>query len=121
VEDTEDNRMLVLAYLRSTPYRVTCAENGAEAVEAYRAAGPGGFDVVLMDMQMPVMDGYAATREVRRLEEAHGWSHTPVVALTAYALAEETSQAIEAGCDDYLTKPIKKATLLDALARYEED
>jgi two-component system sensor histidine kinase/response regulator len=121
VEDTEDNRMLVLAYLRSTPYRVTCAENGAEAVEAYRAAGPGGFDVVLMDMQMPVMDGYAATREVRRLEEAQGWSHTPVVALTAYALAEETSQAIDAGCDDYLTKPIKKATLLDALARYEED
>jgi two-component system sensor histidine kinase/response regulator len=121
VEDTDDNRMLVLAYLRNTPHRVTCAEDGAQAVEAYRQAGAGGFDVVLMDMQMPVMDGYAATREVRRIERDGGWPHTPVVALTAYALAEETSHAIAAGCDDYLTKPIKKATLLDALTRYEGD
>jgi two-component system sensor histidine kinase/response regulator len=121
VEDTDDNRMLVLAYLKNTPHRVTCAEDGAQAVEAYRRAGAGGFDLVLMDMQMPVMDGYAATREVRRIERDEGWPHTPVVALTAYALAEETSHAIAAGCDDYLTKPIKKATLLDALARYEGD
>jgi PAS domain S-box-containing protein len=121
VEDTEDNRMLVLAYMKSTPHRVTCAENGAEAVEAYKAAGPGGFDVVLMDMQMPVMDGYAATRKVRKIEKTKGWPHTRVVALTAYALAEETSQAIDAGCDDYLTKPIKKATLLGALARYGQE
>jgi CheY-like chemotaxis protein len=118
VEDTEDNRLLALAYLKSTPHRVVSAENGVKAVETYKAAGAGGFDMVLMDMQMPVMDGYAATREIRQVEQAMHWPHTPIIALTAYALSEETDAALKAGCDDYLTKPIKKATLLDAVARH---
>jgi two-component system sensor histidine kinase/response regulator len=118
VEDTDDNRLLALAYLKNTPHRVVSAGNGVEAVDAYQAAGAEGFDLVLMDMQMPVMDGYAATRKIRQIETAMHLPHTPIIALTAYALAEETSAAIKAGCDDYLTKPIKKATLLDAVARY---
>jgi two-component system sensor histidine kinase/response regulator len=118
VEDTEDNRLLALAYLKSTPHRVVTANNGVEAVEAYKTAGAGGFDMVLMDMQMPVMDGYAATREIREIERAARWAHTKIIALTAYALAQETTAAMDAGCDDYLTKPIKKATLLDAVARH---
>jgi PAS domain S-box-containing protein len=118
VEDTEDSRLLALAYLKSTPHRVVTASNGVEAVEAYKVAGAGGIDVVLMDMQMPVMDGYAATREIRQIEQAMRWPHTQIIALTAYALAQETTAALEAGCDDYLTKPIKKATLLDAVARH---
>jgi CheY-like chemotaxis protein len=118
VEDTEDNRLLVLAYLKSTPHRVATATNGIEAVESYKTAGPGGFDMVLMDMQMPVMDGYDATREIRRIERDAQWAHTPIIALTAYALAQEITAAMNAGCDDYLTKPIKKATLLDAVARH---
>jgi CheY-like chemotaxis protein len=118
VEDTEDNRLLALAYMKGTPHRVVTVENGSEAVEAYKTAGARGFDMVLMDMQMPVMDGYAATREIRQIEQAMHWPHTPIVALTAYALAEETTAALNAGCDDYLTKPIKKATLLDAVARH---
>ncbi len=118
VEDTDDNRLLALAYMKSTPHRVVTAVNGMEAVEQYKSAGAGGFDMVLMDLQMPVMDGYAATREIRRVEAALRWPHVPVVALTAYALADETTAALKAGCDDYLTKPIKKATLLDAVARH---
>jgi two-component system sensor histidine kinase/response regulator len=118
VEDTEDNRLLALAYMKSTPHRIVSVENGMEAVEAYKTAGAGGFDMVLMDMQMPVMDGYAATRQIRQVEQAMHWPHTPIIALTAYALAQETSAALKAGCDDYLTKPIKKATLLAAVARH---
>ncbi len=115
VEDTDDSRMLALAYLKSSQHRIVTAENGAEAVAAYETAGSGGFDVVFMDMQMPVMDGYTATRRIRALERTSAWTRTPIVALTAYALAQETSKALDAGCDDYLTKPIKKATLLAAL------
>jgi two-component system sensor histidine kinase/response regulator len=104
--------------MKGTKHRIVTAVNGMEAVEAYKTAGAGGFDMVLMDMQMPVMDGYAATREIRQIEQAMHWPHTRIVALTAYALAQETTAAIEAGCDEYLTKPIKKATLLEAVARH---
>ncbi|HEX9092636.1 MAG TPA: PAS domain S-box protein [Coriobacteriia bacterium] len=120
VEDTDDSRMLALAYMKGQQHRIVTAENGQQAVAAYAAAGGRGFDVVLMDMQMPVMDGYAATRAIRELETASAWPRTPIVALTAFALAEEAGKASAAGCDDYLVKPIRKATLLAALARHME-
>jgi PAS domain S-box-containing protein len=120
VEDTEDSRLLVQAYLDKSPHSVHAVENGRQAVDAFEAAGPGGYDVILMDMQMPVMDGYAATRAIRRAEEAGGLPRTRIVALTAFALAKETRTALAAGCDEYLTKPIRKATLLEALARTRE-
>ena len=118
-EDTEDNRLLIGAYLKNTPHVLSFAEDGAVAVEMFRVASAADpYDLVFMDMQMPVMDGYTATAEIRRIEAELGLEHTDVVALTAFALADEAEAAILAGCDEYLTKPIKKATLMDVIARY---
>jgi CheY-like chemotaxis protein len=115
VEDTEDNRFLVLAYLKKTPYRIDTAENGQIAVEKFLA---NAYDLILMDMQMPVMDGYTATREIRRLEREEGRKPTPIVALTAYALKEDIQKCLAAGCDDHLTKPIRKPILLEAIRKF---
>jgi PAS domain S-box-containing protein len=119
VEDSEDNRFLMLAHLGKTPHQVTVAENGVEAVAAFEAAETP-FDLILMDMQMPVMDGYEATRRIRELESPAG-KHTAIVALTAFALKEEVKKSLDAGCDDHLTKPIKKQVLLEALERYSTE
>ena len=92
---------------------LTLAENGAEAVEAFRA---DRFDLVLMDMQMPVMDGLSATREIRRIETAAGLPRTPVVMLTANALPEHVNAADSAGADRHMSKPINAQTLLETVA-----
>ncbi|MEQ8662617.1 MAG: response regulator, partial [Gammaproteobacteria bacterium] len=115
VEDNPDNRMLIRAYLKKTPYAITEAENGAEAVAAFERAT---FDLVLMDVQMPVMDGYAATRAIRALERGAGRAPTTVLALTANAVKEDVERSLAAGCDAHLTKPIKKQVLLDTLAAH---
>jgi len=115
VEDTEDNRFLILAYLKNTPYRVDTAENGKVALEKFLA---NTYDLILMDMQMPVMDGYTATREIRRHEQNEGRKSTPIIALTAYALKEELQKSLDAGCDTHLTKPIKKQLLLETIQKF---
>jgi two-component system, sensor histidine kinase and response regulator len=115
VEDNEDNQMLLQAYLRSTPHHLTLAENGAVAVEQFQV---GHYDLVLMDIQMPVMDGYTATKHMRQWEQAQHRPPTLIVALTANALPEEMQYSLEAGCNGHLSKPIKKAALLAALADY---
>jgi len=115
VEDNEDNRLLISTYLKNTPHRLHMAENGAVAVKAFQSAN---YDIVLMDMQMPVMDGYAATREIRRWERERGRAPAPIIALTAYALKEDEKKSLDAGCTGHMTKPIKKAKLLAALAEY---
>lgn len=112
VEDSVDNRMITLAYLRDTPYHVETAENGAIALKAFTA---GQFDLVLMDRQMPVMDGLTATRAIRDWEQANHRPPTPIVALTAAALKGDQEQCIAAGCTAYLTKPIKQEILLQAI------
>src|SRR5207237_8059872 len=84
VEDSPDNRTITVAYLKDTPYRVDIAENGAIACEKFTA---GHYDLVLMDRQMPVMDGLTATRAIREWEQANRRSPTPLVALTGGALA----------------------------------
>lgn len=112
VEDNPDNRMLVKAYLKKQPYEITEAENGEEAVAAFQSAE---FDLVLMDVQMPVLDGYAATRAIRQWEADQGREPTTIFALTASAVKEDVTRSLEAGCDNHLTKPIKKKTLIDAL------
>jgi PAS domain S-box-containing protein len=112
VDDSEDNRLLVSAFLKKTPHTFDLAENGEIAVNKFLA---GRYDLVLMDMQMPVMDGYAATREIRQWEKETGAAPTPIVALTAYALQDDTRKSLEAGCTAHLTKPIKKETLLKTL------
>lgn len=111
-EDNQNNVFLMRSLLKDTPCQIDLAENGAIAVEKFRR---GRYDVVLMDMEMPVMDGYRATMEIRRIEESLGRRQTPVIALTAHALQEDEQKSLNAGCNRHLTKPIRKKVLLAAL------
>ena len=115
VEDSPDNRTITLAYLRDTPYRVEVAEDGAVAYEKFTA---GHYDLVLMDRQMPVMDGLTATRAIRAWEQANHRPPTPIVALTAAALKGDQEKCVAAGCTAYLTKPIKQEVLLQAIKEH---
>lgn len=115
VEDSPDNRTLILAYLKGTPHHIEIAENGAVAVEKCKDRS---FDLILMDIQMPVMDGHAATRAIRALEQQRGVRPTPIVALTAHARREDAEESHAAGCTAHLTKPVKKSSLLSVLAEY---
>ena len=114
-EDTEDNRLLLKAYLKQTPYRLDFAENGEVACGKFKV---GRYDLVLMDMQMPVMDGYTATGTIREWERANHRPPTPIIALTAHALQGDAQKSLAAGCTAHLTKPIKKATLLAAILEH---
>jgi len=114
-DDSEDNRFLVRGYLRDTGCVIDEVTNGAEVVEKFKE---GAYDMVLMDAEMPVMDGYSATRAVRALEKERAAPPTPILALTAHALKEARDRSIEAGCTDHLTKPITKTALLEAVHRY---
>ena len=111
-DDSSDNRLLVQAYFKKMPYAIDEAENGAIAVEMFKA---GNYDLVLMDIQMPIMDGYSATRAIRAIEHETGRRRAPILALTASVLAEDLSKALEAGCDAHIAKPVKKAALLAAV------
>src|SRR5207248_1957604 len=115
VEDSPDNRTITVAYLQNTPYRVEIAENGAIACEKFTA---GHYDLVLMDRQMPVMDGLTATRAIREWEQANHRPPTPIIALTAAALKGDQEKCMAAGCTAYLTKPIKQEALLQAISEY---
>jgi PAS domain S-box-containing protein len=114
-EDLEDNVAFIRAYLKSTGYELAVAENGQVAVELFKS---GEFALVLLDMWMPVMDGQAAARAMREWEREQGRPHTPILALTAYALEEEVARSIEAGCDAHLSKPIRQGTLLRAIHKH---
>ena len=111
-EDSPDNCTIILAYLEDTPYVVEIAETGALACEMFVA---GHYDLVLMDRQMPVMDGLAATRAMRAWEAAQSREPTPIIALTASALKGDREMCLSAGCTAFLTKPIKQAVLLRAI------
>ncbi len=112
-DDSPDNRLLVRAYIKKTSYLLIEAENGQIAVDRFATET---FDLVLMDIQMPVLDGYSAVRMIREWETQHGRARTPILALTASALDEDVRRAKEAGCDMHVSKPVKKSTLLDAIA-----
>jgi PAS domain S-box-containing protein len=111
-EDSPDNRTITLAYLEHTPYQVDVAENGRTACRMFE---DGHYDLVLMDRQMPVMDGLTATRTIRGWEKTQGRDPTPIIALTASALKGDREACLAAGCTAYLTKPIKEAVLLQAI------
>ena len=114
-EDSPDNCTIALAYLEDTPYQIDVAENGRLACEMFKA---GHYDLVLMDRQMPVMDGLTATRTLRAWEKANGLLPTPIIALTASALKGDRETCLAAGCTAYLTKPIKQDVLLQAIRDY---
>ena len=112
VDDNPDNRLLVNAYLKKLPYQIEEAENGEEAVAMFQRSP---YEIVLMDVQMPVMDGREATRRMRQWEQQNGKEAVPIIALTAHAIKEEIDLCIEAGCNTHLSKPVKKSTLITTI------
>jgi len=106
VEDNEMNRDMLSRRLARRGYEITIAVDGREGVEKATA---GGFDLVLMDMSLPEIDGWEATRQIRAVEST---KTLPIIALTAHAMAGDRDKALEAGCDDYDTKPIELDRLL---------
>ena len=106
VEDNEMNREMLTRRLQRKGYEILIAIDGETGIELAREKSP---DVILMDMSLPVMDGWEATR---RIKADDGLRHIPVIALTAHAMANDRDKALEAGCDDYDTKPIALPRLL---------
>jgi CheY-like chemotaxis protein/HPt (histidine-containing phosphotransfer) domain-containing protein len=114
-EDSPDNCIITVAYLEDTPYRIEIAETGAIACEMFAT---GHYDLVLMDRQMPAMDGLTATRKIRAWEQANNRPPTPIIALTASALKGDREKCLAAGCTAFLTKPIKQEVLLQAIREH---
>ncbi len=117
VEDNPDNRLLIKAYLKKLPYELDEAENGQIAVDKFQQLN---YDVVLMDVQMPIMDGHEATRTIRAWESENDRQPTPIISLTAHAFKEEIDRCMEAGCNAHLSKPVKKATLISTIQTYTD-
>lgn len=111
-EDNEANQFLIKAITKTMDWEITLVENGEEAIEAFKK---DNFDLILMDVQMPVMNGYEATKIIRSLE-AEKDKHIPIIALTAYAMTSDKDQCIDAGMDDYISKPFKRQQFLDIIS-----
>ena len=112
-EDNPVNQKLAQLMLKKAGYQVTVASNGKLALEAFTKT-PEEFDTILMDIQMPEMDGYAATRELRRL----GYSNIPIIAMTANAMKGDRELCLEAGMNDYITKPVKREVVFQILDKW---
>ena len=112
VEDNKLNRDMLTRRLERRGYEVTVAEDGEAAIESARSEAP---DLVLMDMSLPVLDGWEATR---RLKGAPETARIPVIALTAHAMAGDRAKALDAGCDDYDSKPVEFERLLEKMERF---
>jgi two-component system cell cycle response regulator DivK len=106
VEDNEMNRDMLSRRLERKGFEIAMAVDGKEGVEMAKA---GAYDLILMDMSLPEIDGWEATRQLRAAPDTE---HTPIIALTAHAMAGDREKALEAGCDDYDTKPIELDRLL---------
>lgn len=115
VDDSDDNRQLIELYLKKLPYTIDIAQNGEVAVDKFKT---NKYDIVLMDIQMPVMDGYMATKIIRKWESDKQLIPTPIIALTAHAFKEDEQKSLDAGCTGHLSKPIHKTTLIEALDKY---
>jgi CheY-like chemotaxis protein len=114
-DDSEDNRLLIAAYLRNTSHQLETAENGFVAAEMFKHCR---YDLVLLDLNMPVMGGYATVMAMRAWEREQGSSQTPIIALTGRAMAEDRVRSMEAGCNGHLTKPIRREVLMEAISRF---
>ncbi len=110
VEDVDTNKIFFDAALRRTNARILWAKDGKEAIDIFKE---NEVDLILMDLQLPVMDGYTATREIKKID-----SEVPIIAQTAQVMSGEREKCLEAGCDDYLAKPIRLQVLIDTLSKY---
>jgi CheY-like chemotaxis protein len=115
-EDEEDNRTLLRHYLRGHPYDIQFVENGEQALNAVKT--PEDFDLILMDMDMPVMDGHTALRKIRQWEDASQRSTVPIVALSASVIVDEVRACLDEGCIAHVAKPVDQATLIETIDRY---
>lgn len=112
VEDQEDNRQIMQDLLTSAGYDVIIAVNGRDGVAKASTEQP---DLILMDIQLPGLDGYEATRQIKSRSDL---SETPIIAVTSYALSDDRKKAIDAGCDDYVAKPVSPRDLLAKVRSY---
>lgn len=112
IEDNEQNRYLVTFLLESGGYRVVSAEEGARGIELARELKP---DVILLDIQLPRMDGYAVARALRIIEELRG---VPIIAVTSYAMLGDRAKALDAGCTGYIEKPIDPTTFAEQISKF---
>ncbi|MGQ1947112.1 response regulator [Geofilum sp. OHC36d9] len=110
VEDVDTNKIFFDAALRRTNALILWAKDGQEAIDLFKA---NEVDLILMDLQLPVMDGYTATKEIKKLDP-----EVPIIAQTAHVMSGEREKCIEAGCNDYLAKPIRLQILIDTLSKY---
>ena len=116
VEDNELNREIAVELLKEEGFILDTAEDGTIAVEKMRTAKPGQYDLILMDIQMPIMDGYEATRQIRKLKNPET-ANIPIVAITANAFEEDRQKALEAGMNEHVAKPIDLARLLEVVKK----
>ncbi|NDV22086.1 hybrid sensor histidine kinase/response regulator [Desulfovibrio sp. JC022] len=114
IEDNKSNRLLFKHFISESPHTMKCASNGEEGIELYKEFQP---DIIFMDIEMPVMDGYKATEEIRDWERIIGLSPVPIIALSAHAIKGTAESARNAGCSSYMTKPITKLQFLERIER----
>ena len=112
VEDNEQNLYLITFLLKKQNYEVITAHSGLQAIEQAKVERP---DLILMDIHLPEMDGYEATRRIRGIPEI---SHTPIVAITSYAMVDDRAKALAAGCSGYMEKPIQPETFSSEIRKY---
>ena len=117
VEDNEINREIANETLKNMGFDVECAEDGVIALNKIKHADNGDFDLILMDIQMPKMDGYSATREIRRLKD-NPISKVPIISMSANECKEDIEEAMDSGMDEFIIKPIIRKDLVNILSRF---
>jgi CheY-like chemotaxis protein len=118
VDDSADTQMLIRALLEDAPWGIESADDGRAALEM---AVSKSYDLILLDLEMPEMNGYVAARQIRISEYLNKMRAVPIIALTAHNEAEAASKSIEAGCTAHVTKPIRKAALIETIQRFASD
>lgn len=113
VEDVDTNKIFFDAALRKTHAKILWAKDGQEAIDMFKQ---NVIDLVLMDLQLPIIDGYTATRELKKINK-----RIPIIAQTAHVMSGEREKCLEAGCDDYLAKPIRLQVLMETLSKFLND
>lgn len=118
VEDSEDIQLLIKLYLKNFPYKIDTANNGELGIEKFIS---NKYDLVLMDMKMPVMDGYAATIAIKEWLYENGKEDIPIIAFTAHVFKDEIEKCLDVGCAAHLSKPVRKEQVLEVINKYSDN